>query len=80
VYLFDYKKEGTTITFSYHTDADDAFVSLPLLCYPGYYAVLDDGMQLRVDKGEKNRVCVYLPKNTETGTVTLKYDFWRLFK
>ncbi len=77
--LSDYEKKGTTVTFSYTAEGEDASVTLPLLLYPGYYAKLDDGTRLQIEPNEENKVQVLLPETSVEQTVTVGYSYWRIF-
>ncbi len=73
--LTHYWKKGTHVDFSYMTNnTEQSYIDLPLLYYRGYKAELQDGTKLTVDKGEKNRVRVYIPPTTKPIMVHLKYD------
>ena len=78
VEISDYSKQGTNIDFSYRNAKEGAFVTVPLLYYPGYDARLSDGTRLKVDVGEKNRLRVYLPKGIATGEVNISYKYWNV--
>ena len=79
VQIADYQKSGLTVDFSYSDAGEDAFVTLPMLYYPGYYAETGSGEKLVADLGEKNRVRVHLPQTEEKTTVKVQYSIWRLF-
>ncbi len=78
VHTSDYWKKGTDISFTYSQAGESAFVTVPLLYYPGYYAELSDGTRLKTDIGEKNRLRVYLPPREETQTVSIHYSYWKI--
>lgn len=79
VQIADYQKNGLMAEFSYSGASENAFVTLPLLYYPGYYAETAGGERLVTDLGEKNRVRVHLPQTEDKETVTVRYSIWRLF-
>lgn len=73
--IVNYEKNGTKINFSYKTDgAEETYVDLPLLYYPGYYALDADGTELTVERGEKNRVRVYLKEAAKENMVSVRYS------
>lgn len=75
VKISGYKKDGTKTDFSYVTSGKgDFFVDLPLLYYPGYYATDEDGEDLLVTKGERNRVRVCLRDTEEQKKVSVRYS------
>lgn len=70
-----YEKTGTKVKFSYVTINDgEAFVDLPLLYYPGYYAMTSEGERLCVTAGEQNRVRVLLNESKQEQMVSVRYS------
>lgn len=71
--LVQYWKMGTHVDLSYMTRGGDNYIDLPLLYYRGYRAVAQDGTELTVEKGEKNRVRVWLPESSKPNMVHVFY-------
>lgn len=78
VEIGEYTKQGTSIKFSYSNAQEGAFVTLPLLYYPGYDVKLEDGTKLKSDMGEKNRLRVYIPNGINAGTIYVRYSYWSI--
>ena len=75
----DFTRQGTSISFTYRNASKEAFVTLPILYYPGYEAKLEDGTRLITDMGEQNRLRVYLTEEKSQGKVSIHYSYWALF-
>ena len=73
--LTSYKKDGTNVTFNYDR-REGRSVLLPLLYYPWYKAVDDEGNRLEVRRGDGARVEVVLNDDKSTGTVNLDYGLF----
>ncbi len=69
----DYRRKGTEIDYTYTCSADGVYAEFPQFYYDGYEAVNDLGENLAIEKGDRNRVRVYLPKTQEARIVILKY-------
>lgn len=73
VILDAYIKQGTRVWLTYTSNEKEAFFEPPLFYYEGYEAAMSDGTALRVERGDENRVRVYLPAATSAG-VTIYYN------
>lgn len=75
-----YSKKGTDVTvYGVSTGGQEGTMTVPLLWYPGYRAVLDDGQELTTERGFNNVIQVRLPAGTE-GTLHVwfaGFPLWR---
>ena len=63
VSVTDYAKDGTAVSAQVKAEME-AKISLPMFGYDGYRAMLD-GEALKWERGENNRLTVYLPAGSE---------------
>lgn len=72
----EYSREGTHILFTYENSADNVYVEFPKFYYDGYYAKNALGLQMKVEKGDHNRVRLYLEKTApgEIKEAHIKYS------
>ena len=77
---YSYSKVNTHVDCSYTCRLDGQYMELPMFYYDGYAAYDQDGKRLRVDKGERNRVRVYLTKSNEIQEFHLRFEVNRLYK
>lgn len=75
--IYDYKKTLTDISFSYQT-VTDSEITLPLVNYPGYVAINQEGKQLVIREDCNHMIVITLP--TGNGNVNVYYKGLLLFK
>ncbi|MCR5302473.1 MAG: hypothetical protein K6E49_08550 [Lachnospiraceae bacterium] len=69
----DYKRDGTEIFYSYTNSAKGAYAEFPRFYYNGYIAVDENGERIDIEKGDKNRIRVYLKQTDTPASVKLWY-------
>lgn len=76
VAAYDFSRVGSHIRFTYDNNKDGAYVEFPKFYYDGYNATNDEGESLRLEKGDKNRVRVYLEETDSNiaKVINLKYS------
>ena len=72
------QKSGTNVFFVYENAADGSWVEVPLLWYPGYRAVDEEGNVLKLSRGDGNYLRVYL--NQSHGEVYLSYGSRKVYR
>ncbi len=80
VEAFSYSKMNTHIDCTYVARSDGQFMDFPLFYYEGYVAHDQNGAPLKVEKGEHNRVRVYLTKSDEEQELHLFFKVKRIYK
>ncbi|MCR5355879.1 MAG: hypothetical protein K6E63_00595 [Lachnospiraceae bacterium] len=73
VEAYSYSKMYTKIDCSYTSKSEGQYMEFPEFYYEGYYAYDQNGAPLKVEKGNRNRVRVYLTKSDEVQELHLKY-------
>jgi hypothetical protein len=73
VQAYSYNKMNTHIDCTYTASDDGQYMEFPLFYYNGYAACDQNGTPLKVEKGEKNRVRVYLTKSDEVQELHLSF-------
>lgn len=70
---FAYSKDGTHIEYSYFTNAEGQYAEFPLFYYKGYEAISSKYDAVKVEKGGRNRVRVYLDPTDEQTDISVFY-------
>lgn len=73
VTAYSYSKINTHIDCTYTASDEGQYMEFPLFYYGGYAACDQNGIPLRVEKGEKNRVRVYLTKSDSPQELHLSF-------
>ncbi len=73
VQAYSYSKAYTHIDCTYTSAAEGQYMEFPLFYYKGYHAFDQNGSELKVEKGERNRVRVYLTKSDAIQELCLRY-------
>ena len=76
---YSYEKKNTSIDLTYTCLSDGEYMEFPLFYYEGYTAYDRDGRALRTEKGEKNRVRVYLAKTNEVQELHVRFVVNKLY-
>ena len=79
VTAYSYSKINTHIDCTYTADSEGQYMEFPLFYYDGYEAFDQNGIPLKVERGERNRVRVYLTKSDEIQELHLKFGVRRLY-
>ncbi|MCR5734478.1 MAG: hypothetical protein K6G22_07740, partial [Lachnospiraceae bacterium] len=79
VRAFSYSKVNSHIDCTYTADSDGQYMDFPLFYYDGYVAYDQNGQPLRVEKGEKNRVRVYLNASDQVEELHLRFEVNRIY-
>ena len=79
VTAYSYSKVNTHIDCTYTSSKDGEYMEFPLFYYDGYVAYDQNGMPLKVELGNKNRVRVYLTRSDEIQELHLKYKVRKLY-
>ena len=80
VQAYSYSKHFTNIDCTYTASSDGQYMEFPLFWYPGYTAFDQNGRPLLVEKGEKNRVRVYLTRSDDPQELHLYFHVSRIYK
>jgi len=80
VKIIDHSKIYTHITTAYTCSTDNEYIEYPLFYYKDYEAYDQDGKSLRVEKGERNYVRVYLDKCDDIHSVNLYFKVRKIYK
>ncbi len=73
VQAYSYNKMNTHIDCTYTASDEGQYMEFPLFYYEGYAACDQNGLPLKVEKGEKNRVRVYLTRSDEVQELHLSF-------
>ena len=76
---YSYEKVYTRIDCTYRSKADGQYMEFPEFYYDGYYAYDQNGAPLKVEKGDHNRVRVYLTCSDEVQELNLKYRVKKIY-
>jgi hypothetical protein len=79
VEAYSYSKQYTHVDLEYTSKSDGQYMEFPMFYYEGYVAYDQDGNRLRVEKGNRNRVRVYLTKSDEIQELHLRYEVLRVY-
>lgn len=71
----EYSRSGNHILYVYSNTSEDAYVEFPKFYYDGYLAVNAVGEELRLEKGNHNRVRVYLENGGEDELKELHLEY-----
>ena len=80
VEAYSYSKNNTHIDCTYTSSDEGQYMEFPLFYYEGYAACDQNGIPLKVEKGEHNRVRVYLNKSYEIQELHLSFVVKRTYK
>ena len=80
VEAYSYSKINTHIDCTYTSSDEGQYMEFPLFYYEGYAACDQNGIPLKVEKGEHNRVRVYLNKSYEIQELHLSFVVKRIYK
>ena len=80
VEAYSYSKINTHVDCTYTSSDDGQYMEFPLFYYEGYAACDQNGIPLKVEKGEHNRVRVYLNKSYEIQELHLSFVVKRTYK
>lgn len=81
VTLTEWSKDGLEVSFTYTGDGQEAYVDIPLFCYPHYHAIDSSGRELGIIRNEKNTIRVRLDSAQGTVTVAFREPFhWRILE
>lgn len=75
----NYSKRGTHINYQYTCTSEGEFIEVPLFYYMGYKAFDSMGNILCVEKGNRNRVRVYIRQCNEPRTVSVYYHVDKIY-
>lgn len=77
----EYSREGTHILFTYENSGDDVYVEFPKFYYEGYRARNALGLPMKIEKGDHNRIRLYLEKSNpgEIKEAHIKYSVPMMF-
>ena len=73
VTLVETKKNGTNVEITYTGADGEIWIEVPLLWYPGYRAVDQDGKELPLERGEGSYLRVYTQGRPEA-TIYISYE------
>ncbi len=79
VKAYSYNKSNTAIDLTYTSSLEGQYMEFPLFYYKGYKAFDQDGRMLRLEKGEHNRVRVYLTCSDEIQELHVRFVVRRLY-
>lgn len=79
VEAFSYSKVNTHIECSYIAHSEGQYMEFPLFYYEGYTAYDGNGLPLKVEKGLKNRVRVYLTCSNEVQQLHVRFVVKRMY-
>ncbi len=79
VAAYSYSKINTHIDCTYTSADEGQYMEFPLFYYEGYEAYDQAGNPLKVEKGERNRVRVYLTKSDEVQELHLRFKVSHLY-
>ncbi len=79
VEAYSYNKQYTHVDLEYTSKSDGQYMEFPVFYYEGYNAYDQDGNRLRVEKGNRNRVRVYLTKSDEVQELHLRYEVRHMY-
>ncbi len=79
VKAYSYTKDYTHIDCTYTSANEGEYMEFPLFYYDGYYAHDGSGQPLKVEKGTKNRVRVYLKKTDEPEELCVRYRVKKIY-
>ena len=69
IHCTDYIKNGSDVVFTYTSTADNGYVEVPLFYYKGYQAVDESNRLVSLEKGEKNRIRIWLQKSDTPSSI-----------
>ena len=69
----NFQKDGTKAIIECKSYDEGAYVLIPLLYYPGYSAVDENGQELSIGRCPDGRVQVFLPVKEETQKILIRY-------
>lgn len=75
--ITNWKKENTTIAFSYFAE-NNSDIILPLINYPGYTAIDQEGKKLFINENDNHMMVITLPKGN--GNIKVFYKGLTIFK
>ncbi|MBQ8092921.1 MAG: hypothetical protein IJ242_05025 [Clostridia bacterium] len=79
--ITDYRKRGSTLSFSVEVEPGEFFIEAPLLYYPGYEAYASNGEIYKIDRGMNNVIRIRYPSNGEKTEIHIRYTepvLWRI--
>lgn len=74
------EKDGTYVKIECKTMGEEGSVSIPLLNYKGYHAVLNNGIEAPIQDGNDGEISIKLPQNYD-GEVVVEFRepwYWRI--
>ncbi len=78
--ITDHSKIWTHITTSYICPSEGEYLEYPLFYYKDYHAYDQNGNEMRVEKGERNYVRVYLDACEDVHTLYLSFVVKKIYK
>ncbi len=79
IQAYSYEKNYTAVDLTYTCSSEGEYMEFPLFYYEGYTAYDQDGRALKTEKGEKNRVRVYLTKSDEVQELHVRFEVKKLY-
>jgi hypothetical protein len=79
VQAYSYVKSYTHIDCTYTASEPEQYMEFPIFYYDGYVARDQNGNRLKTERGERNRVRVYLTESDEIQELHLKYEVRRAY-
>ena len=79
--LTDVRKEGTNVRFRLSIEPGEYYIEPPLLYYPGYEAVAEDGTRYEIDRNVNNTLRIRYPSDGTERLIQVTYReplLWRL--
>ena len=79
--LTDVRKEGTNVRFRLSIEPGEYYIEPPLLYYPGYEAVAEDGTRYEIDWNVNNTLRIRYPSDGTERLIQVTYReplLWRL--
>lgn len=70
----EYNRRGTHVNYSYTATADGEYVEFPKFWYPGYKAYDENGTEVPILKGDRNRIRYMIGKTDNTKEVHIRYE------
>ncbi|MCR4658528.1 MAG: hypothetical protein K5770_20205 [Lachnospiraceae bacterium] len=80
IQAYSYEKNYTDIDLTYTCSSEREYMEFPLFYYDGYTAYDQNGKPLKTEKGEKNRVRVYLTRSEEIQELHVRFVVNKLYK
>ena len=79
IQAYSYEKEYTSIDLTYTCPSEGEYMEFPLFYYDGYMAFDQDGRSLMTEKGNRNRVRVYLTRSDEIQELHVRFVVKKLY-